>query len=140
MKAKRLKPGSIVNPYYSGDAKRAAKERGEVYDVTPFLTLPVGEVVDDPDCWKLCLGADPVMKPEDDECRDKVLAAMGSEQRLKLLHNLKRQDRPDVRKQMGKSQLEWLDSMLETYGKEVEALDAKPAPARKPVPATNPAS
>jgi hypothetical protein len=31
---------------------------------------------------------------------------------------------------MGKTQLEWLDSMLETYGKEIDALDGKPP--RKP--------
>ena len=131
MKATRLKVGEIVNPFYNVTAKAEAKARGQVYDVPPFLTLPIGELVEDPDCWKLCLGTDPVLKPADDECREKVLAAMGSEQRAKFLQNLKRQNHPDVRKQMGKTQLEWLDSMLETYGKEIDALDGKPA--RKPM-------
>lgn len=131
MKAKRLVPGQIVNPFFSNDAKRTAKERGEVYDVVPFLTLPAGEIVDDPDCWKLCLGDKAVMTPADDECRDKVLAAMGSEKRQAFLRNLARQNKPEVRKQMGKSQLEWLDLMMDTYGSEVENLDA---PAASPTP------
>lgn len=137
MKAKRLVPGEMVNPHFSNEAKRAHKERGEVYDVVPFLTLPAGEIVDDLDCWKLCLGEKPVMAPADDECRAKVLEAMGSTKRLAFLRNLARQNQPEVRKQMGKSQLEWLDSMIETYGAEIEALDAKPA-APKPVPANEP--
>ena len=131
MKAKRLAPGQMVNPFFSNDAKRAAKDRGETYDVVPFLTLPAGEIVDDPECWKLCIGDRPVMTPADDECRQKVLDAMGSDKRQAFLRNLARQNQPEVRKQMGKSQLEWLDSMLETYGSEVAALDGKPAPAKK---------
>lgn len=131
MKAKRVVSGQMVNPFFSNDERRKAKERDEVYDVVPFLTLPAGEIVDDPDCWKLCLGDRAVMTPADDECRDKVLAAMGSEKRLAFLRNLARQNQPEVRKQMGKSQLEWLDSMMETYSSEVEKLDA---PAASPTP------
>lgn len=134
MKAERLAIGQIVNPYYSSTAKREAIARGEVYDAPQFLNLPVGEVVDDPDCWKLCLGGTPVMAPADDECRNKVLSAMGSDKRLAFLRNIRRQNHPDVRKQMGKAQTEWIDSMMEVYGKEVEALDGKkPEPRKAPV-------
>lgn len=142
MKATRLKPGQMVNPYYSAEVKRAAKSRGEAYDIPAFLNLPVGETVDDPDCWKLCVGEDPVMKPADDECREKVLSVMSEPKRIAFLRNLQRQNQSEVRKQMPKGQIEWLDSMLETYGAEIDKLDAKPAPApaRKPVPPTTPAS
>lgn len=133
MKATRIKVGEIVNPFFSHDARRQAQAQGLSYDVKPFLSLPIGELVDDPECWKLCTGDDPALKPADDECREKVLQVMGSEKRLKFLTNLKRQNQPEVRKQMGKSQIEWLDSMLEIYGREVAALDA-PAAKTKPAP------
>lgn len=126
MKAMRLVPGQVVNPFFSHDAKRTARERGETYDVTPFFVEPIGTVVEDSDCWKLCLGDRPVLKPADAECRAKVLEAMGNETRQKFLRNLARQNKPEVRKQMGKSQIEWLDSMMETYGTEVENLDRSP--------------
>lgn len=139
MKAKRLVPGQIVNPFYSNQAKADARAAGLPYDVAPFLTLPAGEIVDDPDCWKLCLGESPVMKPHDDECKDKVLEVMGSEKRTAFLRRLKSMSHPDVKKQMGKSQVEWLESMLEIYGGEVDALDAKKPEPKKP-PAPSPAS
>lgn len=123
MKARRLVPGQIVNPFYSHDARRAARDRGEPYDVTPFLTLPKDEIVDDSDCWKLCIGDNAVMAPADDECRQAVLAAMGSEKRKKFLQNLKRQNMPEIRRQMSKAQAEWLDVMIESYGSEIDALD-----------------
>jgi hypothetical protein len=140
VKATRIKVGQIVNPFFSHDARRLAQQQGVAYDVKPFLDLPIGELVEDPDCWKLCIGDDPALKPADDECREKVLAVMGSEKRSKFLQNLKRQNQAEVRKQMGKSQLEWLDSMLETYGREVAALDAPAAPTARTKPAAAPAA
>lgn len=140
MKATRIKVGQIVNPFFSHDARRRAAENGVPYDVKPFLDLPIGELVEEPDCWKLCIGDDPALKPADDECREKVLAVMGSEKRSKFLQNLKRQNQAEVRKQMGKSQLEWLDSMLETYSREVAALDAPAAPTARTKPAAAPAA
>jgi hypothetical protein len=137
MKAERTQAAQMVNPFYSAEDKRATIARGEEYDVPAFLDLPKGQIVDDPDCWKLCLGETPVMKPADSECREKVCEIMGSEKRTAFLRKLKAMNNPDVRKQMGKSQIEWLDSMLETYGGEVETLDAKKPELKKP-PAPTP--
>jgi len=141
MKAERTQSAQMVNPFYSPSEKRDTIARGEKYEVPAFLDMPKGEIVDDPDCWKLCLGESPVMKPADAECREKVLLVMGSEKRTAFLRRLKSMSHPDVRKQMGKAQVEWLDSMLETYGGEVETLDArKPAPKMPPAPTPAPAS
>lgn len=131
MKAKRLVPADIRNPYFSFEKRREAMAAGKPYDTVPFLSLPVGEIVDDPDCWKLCIGDDAVMVPHDDECRAAVLAAMDSTKRLKFLQNIRAQNQPEVRKQMSKGQIEWLDEMLAAYGTEVEKLDSKPAPEVK---------
>lgn len=130
MKAKRLVPGQIVNPHFSHSKRREAIEQGQPYDVVPFLNLPAGEIVDDPDCWKLCIGDETVMAPADEECRQAVLNALGSPRRKTFIDNLRRQNHPEVRKQMSKGQLEWLDSMLESFGKEVAELESGPAPAR----------
>lgn len=132
MKAKRLVDGQIVNPFFSHEKRREAKASGQPYDVSPFLVLKAGEVVEDPDVWKLCLGANPVMAPVDDECKSAVLAAMSDPKRQQFLRQLKRMDAADVRKQMNKSQLEWIDEMMKAYGSEVNALDAEPAKARTP--------
>jgi len=124
MKAERLITGEIVNPFYSHTDRRAERDAGRRYNVPQFLTLPKAEIVEDPDCWKLCLGEPPAMKPADDECRAKVLAAMGSVKRRAFLQNLTRQNMPEVRRQMGVSQLEWIDSMMETYSGEIDSLAA----------------
>lgn len=122
MKAKRLVPGEIGNPHYSEADKRAAKRNGVPYDTKPFLTLPVGEIVDDPDCWRLCVGSDPVMVPADDECKQAVLAKMNDAERKATLAKVIRLNHPDVRKQQTKEQLAWVDMMLEIYAQEIDEL------------------
>ncbi|MBL8819087.1 MAG: hypothetical protein JNL58_23865 [Planctomyces sp.] len=137
MKAKRTSPGQMVNPNYSASARQAAREASQPYDVKQFLNLHVGEIVDDPDCWRLCLPPNACMAPADDECADKVLQAMKSEKRVMFLRNLARMDQAEIRKQMSKGELEWLDEMLKYYSDEVAELQSKsPAskPASKPAP------
>jgi hypothetical protein len=136
MKAKRLVDGKIVNPFFSYEKRKEARAKGQPYDVQKFLICPAGEVVDDPDCWTLCIGDDAVMVPVDEECRQAVLNAMTEPKRVAFLRNLQRQNTPEMRKQMGKGQLEWLDEMLKSYGGEVAALDSKPAPAESKAPVT----
>lgn len=126
MKAKRLFPAEMRNQYFSFERRREALAAGQPYDVQPFLILPAGEVVDDPDCWKLCIGDDAVMVPVDDECRAAVLAAMSAPKRLAFLRNIQLQNKPEIRKQATRGHLEWIDEMMAAYGKEVEALDPKP--------------
>ena len=127
MKAKRLVEGQIVNQFFSHEKRREARSKGQRYDVKQFLTFPAGDIVDDPDCWKLCIGDNAVMVPFDDECRQTVLKAMSEPKRMAFLRNIKRQNTPELRKQMSKGHLEWLEDMLESYGIEAENLDAKPA-------------
>lgn len=127
MKARRVLPGAMCNPFFSHAAKRAAREKNLPYTVPPLLTLPVGEQIDDPDCYKLCLGPNPPCVPDDRECAEAVLKAMTHPTRIAFLKNLQRQNHPDVRKQMPKAQIEWLDAMLELYGDEMERLDRPPA-------------
>lgn len=144
MKAVRLKPGRIVNPLYSRSERRQALKVGQPYETPEYLTCPVGEVVDDPDCWMHCRGDNPAMAPADKECADKVLAVMNSPARRKFLDQLRRLRQPEVRRQLSKSNEAWLAAMLDAYSSELDPVDAvavaptvqtEPAPIAEPVEA-----
>jgi hypothetical protein len=129
MKAKTLAESQMVNPEYSSAEHEAARMRGDVYAVAQFLTIPAGELVDDPECWRLCVGSSPHMTPADDECKAKVLAVMEDPQRVAFLQKIKRLGQPTVRKQLKKKGLEWLKAMEEAYKDELAAMepaDVKP--------------
>jgi hypothetical protein len=139
MKAIRLVEGEIVNPLFSNADKAAAIARGEKYEVRQFLKLPKGEIVDDPECWRLCVGKGAPLAPADDECKERVLKVMSAADRKDFLQTLVRLNHPDVRKQQSKNQLEWLDMMVEIYSDEMDELQnpkpAKAAPSTSPKPA-----
>lgn len=139
MKAKRLVEGEIVNPSFSQADKADAQRRGEKYDVKPFLKLPKGEIIDDPECWRLCVGKGAPLAPADDECKERVLKIMSAEDRKDFLQTLVRLNHPEVRKQQSKSQLEWLDMMVEIYSDEMDELE-NPKPAKPSPPAPKPAT
>lgn len=88
MKAKRIKPAESVNPLHDPMAAKLARKKGEKYTEPETLQHAVGEVVDDPNCWRLCLGSDPPLVPEDDECRKKVESFRNSPRRQKFLRGL----------------------------------------------------
>lgn len=121
MKAKRLTEGRIVNPLFSDADRRAAKAAGKIYDTPKFLTLPIGEIVEDKHCWRLCLGDRPAMVPADEECAAKVEAVMGDAGRKELLTKIRRLQHPDVRKQLGKADMAWLETMEEWHADELTA-------------------
>lgn len=140
MKAIRLVEGEIVNPLFSNAAKAEAIARGEKYEIRQFLKLPKGELIDDPECWRLCVGKGAPLAPADDECKAKVLSVMSAADRKDMLETLIRLNHPDVRKQQSKSQLEWLDMMVETYSDEMDELQNSPAAVAKPSNPVKPVS
>ncbi len=88
MKAKRVTPAESPNPLYDATAARLARKKGEKYTEPENLQHAVDEIVDDPNCWRLCLGADPPLVPHDDECRKKVESFKNSPKRQKFLKGL----------------------------------------------------
>lgn len=87
MKAIRTKPGKARNPLFSVSERRRKLAAGEPYQTTEFVDLPVGESIDHPDCWRLCVKG--VAVPDDDECRQKVLAYIGEPGRQKLIDEIR---------------------------------------------------
>jgi hypothetical protein len=76
-----------VNPLFSRAEKIRAEETGEEYDSLEFLDLPVGQVVDNPDAWKLCVLGKAL--PEDEACRKRVMAYLTAPKREAIVADIK---------------------------------------------------
>ena len=126
MKAKRLIEGRISNPLYSDSERRAAKAADEKYDTPRYLILPVGEIVESKHCWRNCIGDKPVMVPADQECSDAVDKVIGDKGRKRTLDLIRRLQQPEVRKQLGKADLAWLEAMEEWHEDELTSATLQP--------------
>jgi hypothetical protein len=126
MKAVRLKEGQQTNPLYNSREADEARRAGTKYEAPQFLTCPIGEEVEHPDCWRLCTTGD--MAPADDECREKVLKWMGNPGRKLLLEKIRTLQAARGRNQLPKSNLQWLEYMETAYSKELQPLQPAPSP------------
>lgn len=87
MKCIRTVPGRAVNPLFSRDEKNRVEAAGGTYDSIELIDLPIGQIVDSPDAWKLCVLGKAL--PEDDECRKKTLSYLTSEKRQAIVGDIK---------------------------------------------------
>jgi hypothetical protein len=87
MKCIRTVAARAVNPLFSRADKIKAEAAGEQYDSLEFLDLPVGQVVDSPDAWKLCVLGKAI--PEDEDCRKKVMAYLTAPKRQAIVDDIK---------------------------------------------------
>lgn len=118
MKAIRLVDAVGPNPAYDKAEAKAAKQRGENYDMPADITHKAGDIVDDPDCWILCVLPKPLCKPEDDQCKKKVHDYLSHPSRKTQLAKLKQMASPAVFQKLPKSMqsyvktvaAKWLDS------------------------------
>jgi len=134
MRAIRLKPAECPNPAFSVRDQRAAKAAGEKYDTPQFIEQPVGQELDDPHCWRLCVSG--MAAPADDECRQRVLAYLGDPGRRKLLEQIRALRAADGVQTLPKRDKRWLEMMEKSYAIEL-GLAPAPPPA-DPLPAAPP--
>jgi hypothetical protein len=87
MKCIRTVPGRAINPLFSRDEKNRVEAAGDMYDSLEFLDLPAGQVVDNPDAWKLCVLGKAL--PEDEACRKKVMAYLTAPKREAIVADIK---------------------------------------------------
>jgi hypothetical protein len=87
MKCIRTVPGRAINPLFSRDEKNRVEAAGDMYDSLEFLDLPVGQVVDNPDAWKLCVLGKAL--PEDEACRKRVMAYLTAPKREAIVADIK---------------------------------------------------
>ena len=127
MKAQRLQEAESVNPLFDKQASRLARVRGEKYDEPEFLTHAVGEIVDDKNAWRLCMGEKPMAVPADDECRAKVATFKNSPKRQKFLRGLLTfHQNSQLIEQLGKDGQKYIRQMLSAYQSELNELVEKP--------------
>lgn len=128
MKAERIQPAEENNPLYDKTAARLARKRGEHYDEPESLKHPVGQIVDDPRAWILCMTEPPMAVPYDQECKDKVAQFKNSPRRVKFIRGLlKFHTNTQMVDQLGKEGQKYIRRMLEAYQTELNELVDKPA-------------
>jgi len=130
MKAIRLRDAKCRNPAY--DRRKSARRVLEGGEPIPHtLECKAGEEVDTPDAWKLCLGADPLLAPADDECRAAVLKVLNSPGRKAELENLKLMY--DKRDQLGADDRKYVEAIFSKHAAEIQGkTPAQKTPAQAP--------
>lgn len=126
MKATRSVVGMAVNPLFSKEAQRQAKAKGETYETAEFIECPIGQQLDDPDCWRLCvLGK---AYPADDECTKKVMEYMSDETRQQTVRDIQLLREASRTNQLSKKDRRLLEIMEKAYAVEL-GLSSSPVPA-----------
>jgi len=111
MKCQLLVPCESVNPLYLSLPK---KDRA---GITAIVTIPAGQVIENPDAWRLC--AIGKATPADEECKNRVDAHMGNPARLALIEKIKALISADGVKSLDVKTKQWLEMMKKTYAAEL---------------------
>jgi hypothetical protein len=128
MKCIRTVTGRAVNPLFSRAEKIRAEETGEGYDSLEFLDLPVGQVVDNPDAWKLCVLGKAL--PEDEACRKRVMAYLTAPKREAIVSDIKLLREASKTNSLGEKDKRMLAMMERAYAVD---LGLVPSPLAVPV-------
>lgn len=128
MKCIRTVTGRAVNPLFSRAEKIRAEETGEEYDSLEFLDLPVGQVVDNPDAWKLCVLGKAL--PEDEACRKRVMAYLTAPKREAIVSDIKLLREASKTNSLGEKDKRMLAMMERAYAVD---LGLVPSPLAVPV-------
>jgi hypothetical protein len=128
MKCIRTVTGRAVNPLFSRAEKIRAEETGEEYDSLEFLDLPVGQVVDNPDAWKLCVLGKAL--PEDEACRKRVMAYLTAPKREAIVADIKLLREASKTNSLGEKDKRMLAMMERAYAVD---LGLVPSPLAVPV-------
>jgi hypothetical protein len=128
MKCIRTVPGRAINPLFSRDEKNRVEAAGDMYDSLEFLDLPVGQVVDNPDAWKLCVLGKAL--PEDEACRKRVMAYLTAPKREAIVSDIKLLREASKTNSLGEKDKRMLAMMERAYAVD---LGLVPSPLAVPV-------
>jgi hypothetical protein len=128
MKCIRTVPGRAINPLFSRDEKNRVEAAGDMYDSLEFLDLPVGQVVDNPDAWKLCVLGKAL--PEDEACRKRVMAYLTAPKREAIVSDIKLLREASTTNSLGEKDKRMLAMMERAYAVD---LGLVPSPLAVPV-------
>jgi hypothetical protein len=99
-----------------------------MYDSLEFLDLPVGQVVDNPDAWKLCVLGKAL--PEDEACRKRVMAYLTAPKREAIVSDIKLLREASKTNSLGEKDKRMLAMMERAYAVD---LGLVPSPLAVPV-------
>ena len=128
MKCIRTVPGRAINPLFSREEKNRVEAAGDMYDSLEFLDLPVGQVVDNPDAWKLCVLGKAL--PEDEACRKRVMAYLTAPKREAIVADIKLLREASKTNSLGEKDKRMLAMMERAYAVD---LGLVPSPLAVPV-------
>jgi hypothetical protein len=128
MKCIRTVPGRAINPLFSRDEKNRVEAAGDMYDSLEFLEQPVGQVVDHPDAWKLCVLGKAL--PEDEACRKRVMAYLTAPKREAIVADIKLLREASKTNSLGEKDKRMLAMMERAYAVD---LGLVPSPLAVPV-------
>lgn len=117
MKAILTKEVQSCNPLFSHAARRSARDRGEQYETSEFLTLPIGEELEGPDAWRLV--AKGIAVPGDRECAQQFLNYVGSPGRQSIAEDIKLLRAAANNKQLSAKDLKRLEALERAYAVEL---------------------
>ena len=136
MKAIRTRVGRARNPAFSVEERRKKKAAGEPYSMAEFVEMPIGEALDDPDCWRLCVKGMAV--PADDECKQKFFDYLGEPGRKQLLDSIRLTQKAAQQNALGPEDAKLLKAMEKAYAFELQVTDAEKPVAQdkltRPIP------
>jgi hypothetical protein len=128
MKCIRTVTGRAVNPLFSREEKNRVEAAGDMYDSLEFLDLPVGQVVDNPDAWKLCVLGKAL--PEDEACRKRVMSYLTAPKREAIVADIKLLREASKTNSLGEKDKRMLAMMERAYAVD---LGLVPSPLAVPV-------
>ncbi len=66
MKCQLTRELNGINPAYNAESHERFRQRGQHYPIPRLIKLPIGHIVDKPDCWRMVRHG--VAVPLDEEC------------------------------------------------------------------------
>ena len=117
LKAIRTKAAKSPNPLFSHTERKAARQRGEVYETSEFLTHDIGDLMDCPDCWKIVIRGGAL--PYDAECAKKVLSFLGSSGRSQITDDIKLLRQASAKGNLSDKDKKYLSHLEKAYAVEL---------------------
>lgn len=117
MRAKLLVTVMRRNPEYNRRVNLDRVKQG-LPQIPHMIEAKSGDIVDHPDCWRLCMGPEPLAAPADAECANRVLQELNSPARKVELEKIRTMHamRKDLTTQESR---DYVDGLYGTYADEI---------------------
>ncbi len=115
MKAERIKETTGMNPAFVPRSYHRAKAAGEVYEIPPEITYPVGSIADGRGVLIQCVLPEPTMVPADAECHAAVREYLESPGLRRQFEKLQQMGAPEVFDTLPKGLQKYVRAVLDKW-------------------------